>query len=616
MYTKLERNYNIQFLRGIAVSAVLLFHFSSRFPGGYFGVDLFFVISGYVVIHKIDIDRNYLRSFVKFWKRRFIRLTPAFISTIVFTQIIFLLFTPTRHLEEFNKFAIQSIFAMSNLAAYKDNSSSYFEPNINPYLHFWSLSSEIQIYMFAPIILILFRKKKRKILFLSIFIISFLVSATLHYGNMLELIGVNNPNKFVFYSPILRLGEFFFGASLTFLHRKIQFNSRTVGIILVFAFLFILQPVKYNEINVLLFCILIVPLFRLNDITTKSYVFILLKNIGDRSYSIYLIHLPIKYFLDSSYLTRNIPFNLPSYLLISVLIGNVLYRFIEKNGVYKNKYYGRSLFAFLIVSLLFVISLHFGNKLISKEKIEGIDLSNKTLYNCHGNYSKCILYGSGKEKIFVVGDSHALSILNTLTKSGILNYKELRIYIIPGCEYFASSKENRIHYDSYLKCKSRNEKIRNELSRNEDATIIIYQISSSYKYSRNLNYLQIQIEGYKDLAERSKRLILITPTPEFQDVNFFPPDVQTLFDRVDVKSLESATKLVTNPLSDTKQLHKVFDQINNVKLVETLKIFCDNQYIICERKSKNGWLFYDKDHVTSIGAELIVNTLISKLNTK
>lgn len=144
---------DIDGLRTVAVLSVLLFHLDiSGFRGGFVGVDVFFVISGYLITGLIKAEYENTRrfDFLRFYTRRFRRIFPAlFVTAILCVIPAFLLFSPTLF-SEFFRSLIASLASVSNI--YFWSQVSYFDTNahMKPLLHTWSLSVEEQYYLIAP----------------------------------------------------------------------------------------------------------------------------------------------------------------------------------------------------------------------------------------------------------------------------------------------------------------------------------------------------------------------------------------------------------------------------------------------------------------------------------
>jgi peptidoglycan/LPS O-acetylase OafA/YrhL len=212
MFSETKHRRDIQNLRGVAVLAVVLFHATeSYFPLGYLGVDVFFVISGFVVtplILRIFTDQSNggrLSNLRYFYKRRFYRLAPALAVTLAISAISVFLLGPTSDHQRFARQGITTLLLVGNVGAYK-YSGDYFSPNPNPLVHTWSLSVEEQIYILLPLILILIlhnrRNYKRVFTFTLVFIallsfISFLFPSFLQ--PLYSLAGKEFASEFSFY---------------------------------------------------------------------------------------------------------------------------------------------------------------------------------------------------------------------------------------------------------------------------------------------------------------------------------------------------------------------------------------------------------------------------------
>lgn len=145
-------------LRAVAVLAVMTFHLTPAvLPGGFAGVDIFFVISGYVVTASLVGRANQtLRQFITgFYARRILRIFPALLVCVLVVSIVAIVFIPPGSwLGSTNKnTAIYAIFGLSNYALIW-SSDGYFSPRVefNPFAHTWSLAVEEQFYLIAPVI--------------------------------------------------------------------------------------------------------------------------------------------------------------------------------------------------------------------------------------------------------------------------------------------------------------------------------------------------------------------------------------------------------------------------------------------------------------------------------
>lgn len=152
---------DIQGLRALAVGPVVLFHaFPKLVPGGYVGVDIFFVISGFLItrilLRELEQDRM---SITDFYVRRINRLFPALYTMLVITIVMGVLILPPDALVDLSKTVLGTSFFVSNIVLMQ--LSDYFAgpSEFRPLLHTWSLAVEEQYYLAFPLLLYFFHKR-------------------------------------------------------------------------------------------------------------------------------------------------------------------------------------------------------------------------------------------------------------------------------------------------------------------------------------------------------------------------------------------------------------------------------------------------------------------------
>lgn len=174
-------------LRAIAVVGVVLYHANMGVPGGYVGVDVFFVISGFlitgIILRAQEADRF---SLLKFWERRLLRIFPALTVVVLATLgMASSIMLPTE-LKEVGWSAIAQALSVSNIFFWQDTNYFAGPAELKPLLHTWSLAVEEQFYFVLPVVLILLKKQSRKqtfCLLMAATILSFVVSvyAVIHH---------------------------------------------------------------------------------------------------------------------------------------------------------------------------------------------------------------------------------------------------------------------------------------------------------------------------------------------------------------------------------------------------------------------------------------------------
>jgi peptidoglycan/LPS O-acetylase OafA/YrhL len=220
-------------LRAIAVVSVILYHagFKMYFSGGYVGVDIFFVISGYLItsiIHK-ECQQNTF-SLINFYERRCRRILPALFLILFLTSLFSYYLMLPEQLKEFGETLLSITGLSSNFYFwYKDD--GYFSQlsELNPLVHTWSLAVEEQFYFVFPILCFLFYRKKIYLIILLICLSGFSLFVAQWGGNFQsmrnEQFQMFSQHRFAsFYLPFGRIWELLLGAFLAF---YLQSNDST-----------------------------------------------------------------------------------------------------------------------------------------------------------------------------------------------------------------------------------------------------------------------------------------------------------------------------------------------------------------------------------------------------
>lgn len=289
---------NIDGLRAVAVLLVLLFHANIAFPGGFVGVDVFFVISGYLITSLIlrDVAGSKF-SFYEFWKRRTRRIIPASATMVLVVLAFgFFLLFPSDYLD-LGKVALFQTVGLSNVYFWK--SIGYFsgDSDLKPLLHTWSLAVEEQFYVFYPLFCVTLLKFGRKRTWIAMAIVAVL---SLVFGE----VALKTHKLAAFYLLPSRAWEMLIGGLVCFLPipkiRKAWVFEVTSCIALATIFLVALtynESTRFPGINALAPCLASVCLLYVSEhqltsvhriLSLPPFVFI-----GKISYSLYLWHWPM-----------------------------------------------------------------------------------------------------------------------------------------------------------------------------------------------------------------------------------------------------------------------------------------------------------------------------------
>ena len=207
-------------LRGVAVLVVILFHIDPQWlPGGFVGVDVFFVISGYLITGILDKELSNDRfTITSFYERRIRRILPALWALfVVCLPISYWLLLPA-DAEAAGKSALWSILGMANVFFWREVKTDYFAPESAqmPFLHLWSLGVEEQFYLLWPLALFLIYKhwnRRARILAASLAIAIVVISTLLA-----DLTISDQDLRFAYYMLPARAGELAVGAALALLY--------------------------------------------------------------------------------------------------------------------------------------------------------------------------------------------------------------------------------------------------------------------------------------------------------------------------------------------------------------------------------------------------------------
>ncbi|MGK0499644.1 MAG: peptidoglycan/LPS O-acetylase OafA/YrhL [Oceanicoccus sp.] len=417
---KLSFRSDIEGLRGLAVLLVMMYHFKSPLiSGGYIGVDVFFVISGFLIASIISsaIDQDNF-SLAHFYERRLKRLMPALVIACLVALIIFSFILIPQDYTLFLK-SLKDIFLFKSNLFFLEKTEDYFSPagELMPMLHTWSLSLEWQFYFVLPAFILLSRKylgNKRACYSLFIVSIGFIILSMATTPN--------NPAAYFLFGP--RFFEFLLGACAAFIRIRLPFGelSKNLSIVgLIACSILYTKSTVFPGINALWVCLFTV-LFICNHQTSKIFSQPLFSWLGKVSYSAYLYHWLLVVALV--YLGVEIKnwYFIP-LTAITLLIAFLSYQYIESPLRRSQGSLAKVAAIYLLLPLLVIFTLlHFAKQYDGipqrlgnncNQAYQAISNSdNLQRHRCHSfqtnDISQCLMTDSkGKQTALLLGDSHA-----------------------------------------------------------------------------------------------------------------------------------------------------------------------------------------------------------------
>jgi peptidoglycan/LPS O-acetylase OafA/YrhL len=223
--TRLNYRPDIDGLRAIAVVMVMLFHAGLGFEGGYVGVDVFFVISGFLITRLIQKELSSDKfSLQRFWERRIRRIVPAAYACVAVTLVFGLLILMPSDLEDLGNSLIMQQLMLSNVYFWRTGDYFGGPAELKPLLHTWSLTVEEQFYLVYPIILVLLYRFGKTCFFTAISILA--------VGSLcLSIWWVSSHNEFTFFMLPTRAWEMLLGGMIANLPSFSRLSKRNLDLL-------------------------------------------------------------------------------------------------------------------------------------------------------------------------------------------------------------------------------------------------------------------------------------------------------------------------------------------------------------------------------------------------
>lgn len=592
---------DINGLRAFAVISVVLYHFGVPYvSGGFVGVDVFFVISGFLMTG-IVLERVDHKGVLDFYIARFLRIVPALLIVVITLMAFGMLALSTNEYEVLSKNAIASLLFYSN--NYYAIHSSYFDPSseLNFLLHTWSLSAEWQFYILYPLLVILIKKLRLPV--------GLSLSAIFTMSLAITLMRVTGTREDIFYLLPTRAWEMLSGglvymASVRYKMPEWIKHCDGYGIALIVVAATILHSngywPSYSTFAPVLGASMVILANDQNSIFTSNRV---AQWSGKISYSVYLWHWPVVvamryYQIDFSAI------NIFIGVVSSFALGDLSYRIIESTLRKRARLiFNITLFAVTLSACMFVmltkgISFRFSDAL--KQVVEyRMDNSSWRPDTCFLNpeqdytaFSKC--QDKMTSKSFVVwGDSHAAHLMPGLRSvfGNDLNITQRSASLCP--PIIGLQIDGRPH------CKAINDMVAREISDNKPNTVLMSALWSVYPMRE---YLPGTIKFLKDSGV--KNIILVGPFPVWK---------KTLIDTIEETGVNAGRTVPWGMTDETRNLRdndvylRGLAKDNSLTYISPLDTMCTESYCKAIIGHKNAYpLQFDFAHLTPEGSRWFI----------
>ena len=601
---KLVYRPEIDGLRAIAVTAVIIYHAQIKifghqfFQGGFIGVDIFFVISGYLITSIIlnELLNKGSFSFKYFYERRIRRILPVLLFVMCISLPFAWIYLFPSGIIDFSKSILYSIGFGSNFYFhYSGQVYGDLGGLFKPFLHTWSLSVEEQYYiLFRIIVLIVFQYIKQYLL--HILIIGFIISLLLA-----EWTSQNN-SSISFYFLYTRMWELLAGSLLAYFESKLGHRSVSktlnlilpfVGLVLIgYSFLFFYDGMHHPSLYTLLPIIgvcLIIWFSNKNEFITEILSTRLFVGVGLISYSLYLWHYPIFSFAKINGIVSGSIIGKFSLIPIILILSVLSYYYIERPFRNKNYSYKKviTLLIFLLSILLtfnlLVIEKNGFPKRFDKLKIINVNYNPDNFFLGETRIEKFNIdkkFDAENFNIVIVGDSFAEDLYNALN----LN----------------SHRYNNV--DFFLSGYNYNLITSDELLKNSNMVI--------YSYDWNDARLKNFKSDLKKIQKFNLNIAITSSSNEYKVPSrlYTLLDHKVLFDKKNfdyfgLKNMYFKNRLIHTESNINNELKK-FALKEKLKYLNREDFMCDVLKNECDYVDKDGnKLLYDYGHYTKYGAK-------------
>ncbi|MET1254643.1 acyltransferase family protein [Aliikangiella maris] len=640
--TQLKYRIDIQGLRAVAVILVLLSHIKiPLFSGGFIGVDIFFVISGYLISGLLlkEYSEKKTINLSNFYFRRLKRLLPALFAMLIGTLLIASILLSSVQLGEQTKSLIYASTWTSNLF-FTFAEKNYFgqQQQLDLYLHTWSLGVEEQFYLIWPIFILIiayFYSTNLKA-FTLILLISLVTSFSL------SIYWLNQDSQWSFYLMPARVWQFSLGA-LVYLWHSIKISSTEPTLKLI-SFLSIVGCIVIISCSIILDDQTVYPGYwailpsistalilanRTENILYRLFVSSPLVWIGNRSYSLYLWHWPLLTICFSLGFTGK---DIIPAVILTIIFAAISYRYIEK-PIWKGNIFNMPAKLGVSISILSILIFTYGlHKYIelaaNNQHHQSIQMFSNAkadvpiIYNLHcdswyksAKLEPCIFGNPTASKTVVIfGDSIMAQWFSFFL--AYFDNEQWRIIVLTksSCPIIDIEFYYTMIGKNYTVCTTwRNQAI--DYLQQIRPEFIFVGSAMSYSFSE-----EQWVKGSKSiltqLSELSKQVVVFKSTPNlsFYPISCLTRQVESISYRIFASGAECQEKINLQKLEQiTNYIQTAIKDLKNVQLLDLNDIVCPQK--ICRARTPNGEIvFRDNQHITNSFVESQFDLIVKEID--
>ena len=663
---------DIDGLRAIAILPVILFHaFPNMLPGGFIGVDVFFVISGFLITGIILNEYQEERfSIFRFYSRRIRRIFP--VLSVVLITILFVgweTFLPDE-LSMLGKHIAYSVAFLFNFSLLSEIGYFDISSDLKPLLHLWSLAIEEQFYLIWPLLLLISLKRK-----LNLFIVFMIL---ILFSFIIDVYFVKHNLDWAFFLPQSRFWELLAGAFLAWLvndkkiiyffslqpANNLLFKNNLKNILSVIGFLFIIVAVIFTDkyffpgwwalLPVVGSCLIIAsgPKAWINRNILSQKILV---NIGLISFSLYLWHWPLLSWAQIMNGGVQPSVSIQCIIIaLSFLLSLFSYQFIEQPFRFR---FRSNMVPFVFVLLMTSIGItgviiYYGEGFPDRSNIAPlkrqfeqykpvpIGVPYKTCPDKYPELRYCFLYAGPDIPVraILIGDSHAGNLYQGFNKEYLKSGTSLALLANLGCPPFVGVRRllgiRRIPrscfklYSEILPLFLKKYDIRDVFIFSRGAS---YVQGAGYKEGKN-NPIGLSLVGDGQEALSNEKVFEIGLRATFSFFSFLGKRIIYIYNIPELgfhtkqclqgrpfnpfpdKNFNCAVKK-TEFLERNKKYRTIVDSVlkdfPNVIAIDPTELFCDQEY--CYGKRNNDILYQDDDHLSLAGSDLVGKYIIDKL---